>query len=46
MKVVSIPGIGPGSIVDKSVLEEGEKDEGDTNVVPHIDCLKKNSCSN
>ena len=35
----SIPGVGPGSIVDKSVLEESEKDEGDANVVPHIDCL-------
>ena len=35
----SIPGVGPGSIVDKSVLKESEKDEGDANVVPHINCL-------
>ena len=35
------PGVCPGCIVDKSILKEGEEDKRDTNVVPHINCLKR-----
>ena len=31
-----LPGVGPGGVVDESVLEQGEEDEGDTHIGPHV----------
>ena len=31
-----IPGVGPGGVVDESVFEQGEEDEGDAHVGPHV----------
>ena len=31
-----LPGVGPGGVVDEGVLEQGEEDEGDAHVGPHV----------
>ena len=31
-----LPGVGPGGVVDKGVLEQREEDERDADVVPHV----------
>ena len=36
------PRVGPGRIIDESILEQSQEHEGDTNIVPHVDGLHIN----